>query len=168
MLRQPWMRAKADLHINSRCEACFNSIMICGVLTGWLSNSIRKLHVLEKSNQGHLLQRFKDSFSTGKVVLLAEPLILEDHTILKRNHNASDISEYRIIAPVNKDGIKLWAVWTYLCDESYPGTVSKCGYAEAGTQKGLPPHPFPVTEYLREPNDTVVDGEPALSTGSFA
>jgi hypothetical protein len=84
--------------------------------------------------------------------------------MLKASQNSSGISEYRIVAPINKDGKQLWAVWTYLCNENYPGTVSNFGYAEADTQNGLPPRPFPVTEYLRELTYTMVDGEPPLST----
>ncbi len=144
------------------------AIMVFAVLTGWLSNTVRQWHEREQSNQGLILQRFKDSFSTGKVVLLAEPLIVEDqdHTILKRSQNQSGISEYRIIAPVNKDGRELWAVWTYLCDDNYPGHVNKFGYAEAGTQNGLPPHPFPMTQYLHDPKHILVDGEPVFATNA--
>lgn len=138
--------------------------MVLAVLTGWLSTTVRRWHSHEKTNQERLLQRFKGSFTTGDVTLLDEPLIVEDHAALKPIQNSSGISKYRIVAPINKDEKKLWAVWTYLCNENYPGTVSNFGYAEAGTQNGLPPHPFPVTEYLREPTYAMVDGEPPLST----
>lgn len=142
------------------------TIMVLAALTGWLSTTVRQWHYHEKANQTRLLQKFKGSFTTGNVTLLAEPLIAEDHTMLKASQNSSGISEYRIVAPINKDGKQFWAVWTYLCNENYPGTVSNFGYAEAGTQNGLPPHPFPVTEYLREPTYTMVDGEPPVSTGA--
>jgi len=140
------------------------TMMVLAALTGWLSTTVRQWHSHEKTNQEHLLQRFKNSFTTGNVTLLAEPLIVEDHTVLKTSQNSSGISEYRVVAPINKDGKRLWAVWTYLCNENYPDTVSNFGYAEASTQNGLPPHPFPVTEYLREPTYEMVDGEPPLST----
>ena len=142
----------------------FLSIMVCAVQTAWLSSTIRQWHVREETNQEQFLYRFKHSFTTGNVTLLAEPLIAEDHTILKASQNSSGISEYRVIAPINKNGNELWAVWTYLCDENYPGTVSKFGYAEASTQGALRPFPFPVTEYLREPTYPMIDGEPPLAT----
>jgi hypothetical protein len=142
------------------------TIMVFAAMTGWLSTTVQQWYSHEKSNQERLLQRFKGSFTTGKVTLLAEPLIFEDHAMLKKSQNTSGISEYRVVAPINIDGNQLWAVWTYLCDENYPGTVSKFGYAEAGTRSGLPPHPFPVTEYLREPTYEMVDGEPPLSIGA--
>ena len=140
------------------------SIMVCAVLTAWLSGTIRRWQLREETNQELLLHRFKSSFTTGNVTLLAEPLIVEDHTILKRSQNSTGISEYRVVAPINKNDNELWAVWTYLCDERYPGTVSKFGYAEADTQDALPPFPFPVTEYLREPTYPLIDGEPPLAT----
>ncbi|MBP86187.1 MAG: hypothetical protein CMJ64_05645 [Planctomycetaceae bacterium] len=86
-----------------------------------------------------VLQQFNDSFVTGNVVLFAEPEIVEDHGIIRANQNSSGISEYRVIAPIRTNGTELWAVWTYLCDEAAPGTVSKFGYAEAATRGGLPP-----------------------------
>jgi hypothetical protein len=143
----------------------FLSIMVCAVLTAWLSSTIRLWHEREETNQELFLGQFKRSFTTGNVTLLAEPEIVEDHAILKTSgQNPLGISEYRVVAPINKNGDELWAVWTYLCDERFPGTVSKFGYAEAATQDGLPPFPFPVTEYLREPTWRMIDGEPPLAT----
>jgi hypothetical protein len=139
------------------------TIMVFAAMTGWLSTTVRQWHSNEKANQERLLQRFKGSFTTGNVTLLADPSMVEDHTMLKKNQNTSGISEYRVVARINKGGKQMWAVWTYLCEENYTDTVSKFGYAEASTQDGLPAHPFPVTEYLREPTYEMIDGEPPLS-----
>src|SRR5688500_2040260 len=115
--------------------------MVCAALTAWLSSTVRQWHEREETNQELFLDRFKRSFTTVNMALIAEPVIVEDHTIVKTNQNASGISEYRVMAPINKNGHQLWAVWTYLCDERYPGTVSKFGYAEAATQNAVPPFP---------------------------
>lgn len=138
------------------------SITICAALTAWLSGTIRQWHSQEQTNQEMLLRRFTASFTSGNVTLLAEPELSEDHTIIKASQNSSGISEYRIVAPIRKQGRELWAVWTFLCNESYPGTVSKFGYAEAPTESALPPAPFPAALYLREPNYTLIDGEPQM------
>ncbi len=140
------------------------AVMVCAVLTSWLSNTVRKWHVREATHQALLAEQFRNSFTTGKVKLLAKPTITEDHALLKRSQNSSGISEYRVIAPISKNGNELWAVWTYLCDDNLPGTVFKFGYAEAGTQNNLPPPPFPVTEYLPSPSPTMIDREPPLTT----
>lgn len=140
------------------------SIMVLAFLTAWLSGTVRQWQTRETTNQATFLEQFKRSFTSGDVTLLANPEIVEDHTIVKRSQNASGISEYRLTAPITKQGRELWAVWTFLCDEAYPGTVSKFGYAEAPTQIGLPPPPFPLTEYLREPIYKMVDGEPHMPT----
>ena len=141
------------------------SIMVCAVLTAWLSSTIRQWHERQETNQELFLREFKRSFATGNVTLLAEPVIVKDHTIVKsRQIRSSGISEYRVSAPIKKNGHELWAVWTYLCDERWPGTVSKFGYAEASTRDALPPFPFPVTEHLREPTYGMINGEPPLVT----
>ena len=140
------------------------AVFLISAQTAWLSTTVQQWQNNENSNQELLLQRFKRSFTTGSVNLLAEPSIFEDHAMLKMGQNSSGISEYRILAPISRDGAQLWGVWTYLCNENYPGTVSKFGYAEALSLNGLPPHPFPLTEYLPAPTSDIVDGEPVLTT----
>ena len=138
------------------------TIMVFAFLTGWLSTTVRKWYAHEKANQQLLLRRFQDSFTSGNVTLLAEPFIAKDHSVFQRNQKADGISEYRIVAPIKKGGNQRWAVWLYLCNEKYPGSVSNFGYGEAGTQNALPRNIFP--EYLREPTYSLVDGEPEVST----
>ena len=140
------------------------AVFLISAQTAWLSTTVMQWQEHENSNQDFLLQQFKRSFTTGSVSLLGEPSIVEDHAMLKMSQNSSGISEYRILAPISRDGMQLWGVWTYLCDENYPGTVSKFGYAEAPSQNALPPHPLPLTEYLPFPTPDIVDGEPVLTT----
>ena len=140
------------------------AVMMCAVLTAWLSGTVRQWHQREQSNQKLFLSRFESSFTTGDVALLAEPVIVENHTMLRASQNPTGISEYRVVASIERNHNKLWAVWTYLCDEHYPGTVSKFGYAEAATQAALPPAPSPMTEYLREPSYQMINGEPPVDS----
>lgn len=117
------------------------AVFLISAQTAWLSTTVMQWQEHENSNQDFLLQQFKRSFTTGSVSLLGEPSIVEDHAMLKMSQNSSGISEYRILAPISRDGMQLWGVWTYLCDENYSGTVSKFGYAEAPSQNALPlPH----------------------------
>ncbi|WP_430284930.1 hypothetical protein, partial [Salmonella enterica] len=81
------------------------------------SSTIRQWNEHEQTNQQKFVQRFKRSFTTGNVKLLAEPRIFEDHTVLKASQNSLRISEYRVSAPISKNGKELWAIWTYACDE---------------------------------------------------
>lgn len=142
----------------------FFAVMVSAVLTSWLSTTVRNWHMREVTHQAHFAELFKSSFSTGTVELLAEPTIIEDHTLLKRSQNSSGISQYRVTAPISKNGNELWAVWTYLCNDNFSGTVFKFGYAEAGSPTELPPPPFPVTEYLVYPTVMLRDGEPLLTS----
>lgn len=140
------------------------AVMMCAVLTAWVSGTVRQWHRREETSQKQFLSRFKSSFTTGDVTLLAEPEIVENHNMLRTNQNSTGINEYRVMAPIEKNGNKSWGVWTYLCDEHYPDTVSKFGYAEAATQAALPPAPFPTTEYLREPSYQMINGEPPVDS----
>jgi hypothetical protein len=145
------------------------SIAVCGALLAWISTTVARWQTREETNRELFLQRFTESFTTDNMRLAAEPEISEDHVLFGRlgqgrGHNSAGISEYRVTAPIEKNGLKRWAVWTYLCDERYPGTVSKFGYAETATPAALPPFPFPVAQYLREPIYPMVNGEPPLAT----
>jgi hypothetical protein len=100
---------------------------------------------------------FKDSFTSGNVVLLARPEITE---VITSFIQGTGIHEYRIVAPIQKDNQRLWAVWTYTCHESSKDTVFRYGYAEASTHGQL--SPLPLTEYLSEPIAEIIDGEPQL------
>jgi hypothetical protein len=139
------------------------SVAVLAGLTAWLSSNIRQWDQREEANESQVLQQFIGSFTTGNLELVAEPSIIEDRTVLKWSQNGFGISEYRIVAPIKKHGSELWAVWHYVCDENYPGSVSKFGYAEAATRDALPPVPFPLTEHLKEPTYAIVDGEPQLN-----
>jgi hypothetical protein len=132
-----------------------------GALTAWLSSPVHQWKSQQANNQSHFLTLFKDSFTSGNVVLLARPEITEVITsFLQGGINPTGIHEYRIVAPIQKDNQRLWAVWTYTYDERYKDTVSKYGYAEASTHGQLPP--LPLTEYLSEPIAEIIDGEPQL------
>ena len=132
-----------------------------GALTAWLSSPVHQWKSQQANNQSHFLTLFKDSFTSGNVVLLARPEITEVITsFLQGGINPTGMHEYRIVAPIQKDNQRLWAVWTYTCHESYKDTVSNYGYAEASTHGQLPP--FPLPEYLSEPIAEIIDGEPQL------
>jgi hypothetical protein len=89
------------------------------------------------------------------VKLLGEPKIVGERPWQLRGHVS-----YRVSAPIRKNGQNRWAVWTYWVGEDEPGFVGNFGYAEAGTEAGLPA--YPLAEYLNEPTNvfSLTDGEP--------
>ena len=75
----------------------------------------------------------------------------------------SHLKQYRVSAPIVKDGDEKWAVWTYWIDANYGGVLN-FDYAEAPTEDALPPTLFP--KYLDEPMSVLelTDGEPRNTT----
>lgn len=131
------------------------AVMVCCALTAWLSNTVRQWHVREAEKTSEFVDKFKRSFTSGTTTLIGEPIVGAS--------SSSHFGIYRVYAQIKKTNSsgeeeKLWAVWSYWCDESYPGTVSNFGYAEDRIASNLPN--LLAAEYLREPSRLLVDGEP--------
>ena len=138
------------------------TVLASAILITWISTFVRQWHTQENLNQAQMLQRFKDSFTSGKIKLLAEPVIVEDHAVLKPSQHSSGFSEYRIVAPINKADKNLWAAWSYACYDN--SVIHRFGYVEADSKSALPGQPFPFPRILREPTLSMVDGEPPQTT----
>ena len=79
-------------------------------LAGWAS-----WHVLESRQARHatFLARFKQSFQSGQVQLTAEPRIEERGGLRSGFALLSGANLYRVTAPFERDGKRLWGVWSY-------------------------------------------------------
>jgi hypothetical protein len=139
-------------------------------LAAWNSGHTRHWKDAEDRNQSAFLNRFKASFSSGEVGLLAEPRIEEQQRTRMRefgplSFRAPGINEYRIVAPVKMKEQELWAVWVFTSrknNEHADEYVYKFAYAEAPNEEQLPDFPFPAQRYIEGTWD-MVDGLPATS-----
>jgi hypothetical protein len=139
---------------------------IC-VLAAWIGNHTREWAGIAEANQVAFLSRFKSSFSTGEVKLLAEPRIGEQQRTRMREYGplsfrAPGVNEYRIVAPIKTKGKEVWAVWAYTCNEEANEMIYTYAYAEAPDEQQLPEFPFPAQRYI-DITWRMVDGVPATA-----
>jgi hypothetical protein len=146
------------------------TIAVFGLVLGWNMEWTRRGQNARRANQLAFLQRFKDSFTSGQVKLLAEPMMEGLHRSATwesgyRVFLPPGISEYRITAPIREAGRQKWAVWSYMCnqDNAYGGEyMFQFGYAETPSQSQLPDAPFPLKRYIQYSTD-LIDGLPATA-----
>jgi hypothetical protein len=131
------------------------------LLFGWSLGWSRNFQAVQLRSQSNFLARFKSSFVSGEVKLLAEPILEEPQRSLlptSRNRFALGVNTYHIVAPIEQNGEKSWAQWAYTCHEN--GWIFKYGYAEALTIDNLPV--YPMTDYI-EGAVEMIDGIPATA-----
>jgi hypothetical protein len=148
------------------------TIAVFGLVLGWNMEWMRRGQSARRENQLAFLQRFKTSFSSGQMELLAEPTLEGLHRSVKaetgyRVFQTPGISEYRISAPIREAGQEKWAVWSYTCgpDNVSPGGgefVFQFAYAEAADEAQLPKFPFPPKRYIQYSSD-IIDGLPSTA-----
>lgn len=130
-------------------------MIVCGALSAWITNTVRHWQYQEQTRQSAFVDQFKQTFTSGHVVLLDEPQIAGGSI-------QSHLKQYRISAPIVANGKERWAVWTYWMDAP-SSLILNYGYTEAPTRDMLP---FPVAEYLNQPVNvsSLTDGEPKSTT----
>jgi hypothetical protein len=142
---------------------------IC-LLAAWTASQTREWLSVQKVNQAAFLNRFKSSFSSGEVELMAEPLVEELQRARMREYGPTtfrprETNEYRITAPIQTKDKTLWAVWAYTCNEGADDFIYQFGYAESQDRERLPNFPFPAKRYV-EGTWNLVDGIPATAGAS--
>jgi hypothetical protein len=118
-------------------------------------------------NQAAFLARFLSSFDTGFVRLGEKPEIDEIKRLLMPEFSfgtlrPSEVNEYVVTAPFERNGTTLWGRWLYTCNGSHGDGIVKFGYAEAATREGLPRFPSPGQRYISW-TDELVDGIPSTA-----
>lgn len=124
----------------------------------------RARHASEAVTKNAFLERFETSFETKSVALMQQPVISGGHRALIpesgfMSFNPPGVNEYRVTAPIVKDGAEIWAVWSYTCNGKHDDMVYQFAYSEAATENQLPSHPFPVKAYVNA-TWTLADGIP--------
>lgn len=76
-----------------------------------------------------------------------------------RSFMAPGVNEYRVIAPINKNGNECWGLWVYTCNGEHDDMIYQFAYAEAKHEHELPSMPFPTKAYVNA-TWTMVDGVP--------
>jgi hypothetical protein len=146
------------------------TIAVFGLVLGWNMEWVRRGQAARRANQLAFLERFKASFNSGQVELLAEPSMEGLHRSVKaetgyRVFQTPGISEYRITAPIREAGQRKWAVWCYTCSQDQDAReeyVFQFAYAEATYEAHLPAFPFPPKRYIQYSTD-LIDGLPATA-----
>lgn len=137
------------------------------LLLAWMFGHSRSVQTREAQNQSWFLTRFTDSFSADELQLLAEPLLDEQQRTLipesgYRSFQPPGVNEYRIVAPIKKDGQQRWAIWAYTCNGGHGDLIYRYACAEATSQAELPPFPFPAKRYI-EGTWNMIDGVPTTA-----
>lgn len=135
-----------------------------GVLLAWNGLYTADRGARERQNQQQFLARFKDSFKSGEVKLLAAPGIEERQGALMSGFSFKPpgVNEYRVTAQIEKDGVRRWAVWAYTCNQDEGEMIYQYAYAEAEREDQLPPSPLPTKRYI-EGAWVMVDGAPSTA-----
>lgn len=136
-----------------------------GLVLAWNARFLAERGEREKQNQRAFLARFKESFRSDEVKLLAEPVIAERQgaTVRALSFKAPGQNEYRIVAPIERDGQRHWAVWAYTTNEDGGEYIYQYAYAEAESEDELPQ--APAKPYI-EPTWELVDGVPSTAGAS--
>lgn len=127
------------------------AMVAIGGLTAWLGNHVVAWNSGNDLHQQQFTAFFEESFTTGKVKLLSEPIVVQEKSWQNRER-----VYYRVSAPIKKDGKETWAMWTYLCAEANPSAICNFGYDEARTESALQ---YPMPQYVNK-YSSVVNGEP--------
>ncbi len=136
-------------------------------LGAWITSQTRRWENLDQANQLAFLERFKASFSSEEVKLLAEPRIEEQERSRMREYGAftfrgPGVNEYRIVAPIKRNDRPTWAVWAFTCNEEAHDMIYRYAYAEAPDEEQLPDFPFPAQRYV-DITSNMVDGVPSTA-----
>ena len=123
------------------------------LLLALVANRTRSWSMGESGKQQQFLARFETSFAAGDVKLLAPPRISElQRTLMPesgyRSFLTPGVNEYRIVAPIEKNGERMWAIWAYTCNDEHDDMIYQFSYAEAPTEELLPQMPYPIKKYV--------------------
>lgn len=137
------------------------------LLLGWIIGHVRSRNTTERENLSAFLVRFESSFTSGEVTLLDDPQPYElQRTLIPesgyRQFQGPGVNEYRFVAPIEKHGERLWAVWAYTCNGEQDDFIYQFGYAEASHMSRLPQFPLPARRYV-EGTWYMVDGIPSTA-----
>ena len=165
------MESAADPELSTRWRFSVRELLIgfaaACLLLAWISGHSRDFGSQESRNQSALLTRFKASFISGETRLLGEPILGENQrSRMARGYSfrPPGVNEYRLVAPIERQGQRLWAVWFYTCNGSnsdplYHDAIYQFAYAEAASKEELPELPWPPKRYIEVTMD-MVDGTP--------
>lgn len=147
---------------------------IC-LLAAWIGGQTRYWQGADERSQIAFLNRFKASFVSGEVELLAEPRIEEQQRTSTRGprfmsfrlpsvneFRMPGVNDYRIVAPIKTKDKELWAVWAYRCNGEANDFVYMFADAQASDEELLPTSLFPAMRYIEGTWD-MVDGVPATA-----
>lgn len=140
-----------------------------GALLAWNSRFTTDRQASERQKQQPFLARFKVSFRSGEIKLLAEPAIAERQGAIfsPGSFKPPGINEYRLTAPIEKQGERRWAVWAFTSNENAGEMIYQYAYAEAELEAELPQSPLPRKRYI-EATWQLIDGTPATVGPSAA
>jgi hypothetical protein len=141
-----------------------------GLVVAALSGYSRHRNTLALERQNQFLQQFKMSFVSNDIKLLAEPTIVDQLRAFEAGNGVvqfspPEINEFRIVAPIETNGEKRWAIWTYTVndDDDANGLIYKFASAEAIELNQLAQLPLPAMRYLPEPTWSLVSGTPTTA-----
>jgi hypothetical protein len=145
------------------------------ILAGWFASQRRNWQDAKEDSQIAFLNRFKESFVSGEVELLAEPRIVKQDRTSGRGlrflsfrvpsvneFQQPGVNEYRIVAPIKAKDKTAWAVWAYQCNERANDLIYRFAYAAASEPELLPRSLYPAMRYI-EGTWNMVDGDPATA-----
>ena len=156
-----------NIHWQFSLRELLLSLAALGLLLAFNGHYISDRAAWERQNQRAFLARFQESFRSGEVELLAEPAIAERQgaTITALSFKPPGMNEYRIVAPIERDGLRRWAVWAYATNEEDQELIYQYAYAEAEDEELLPKVPAPLKRYIDATWD-MVDGVPSTAGAS--
>jgi hypothetical protein len=130
------------------------------LLLGWISSHARRYRAAEQQNQDLFLEQFEASFTSGETRLLEAPTVDDARQHLPRSPG---VAEYRIMAPVEKDGEERWALWSYTgAQHDNRVFLYRYAYVEASSLEELSKIPVPAKRFI-EGTWHMIDGVPSTA-----
>ncbi|HVA48718.1 MAG TPA: hypothetical protein VNH11_20300 [Pirellulales bacterium] len=142
----------------------FLAMAAVGLVLAWNGHYLTDRGAQESEHQRAFLARFEESFRSGEIELLAGPVVSEQQgaTVSALSFKAPGQNEYRIVAPIERNGLRRWAVWAYTTNEDNQGFIYQYAYAEVEREAQLPQAPAPAKRYI-EGTWELVDGVPCTA-----
>lgn len=134
------------------------------LVLAWNGHFLAVRGARERQNQLAFLARFEESFRSDEIQLLADPVVSERQgaTVSALSFKPPGMNEYRIVAPIKRDGVRRWAVWAYTTSEDDREFIYQYGCTEVESEDQLPQLPEPVKRHI-EGTWELVDGVPSTA-----